>query len=85
MSDEDFLVYYDKEELDKFEKEEMKRYGLELGREEGREEGRKEGHEEGRNFERKVIIQNLLSKGMSRKEICEFIDIPLEEIDKLLD
>ena len=81
MSDNDFLVYYDKEEMDKFEKEEMKRYGLELGRAEGREEGR----EEGRDLERKTIIINMITKGMSISEISELINISEEEINNLLD
>ena len=68
MSDDDFLVYYDKEEMDKFEKEAMKRYGLELGREEGQ----------------KLIIQNMIDKGMSISGISELINISEEEINNLL-
>ena len=81
MNDKDFLVYYDREELHKFEKEAMKNYGLE----QGREKGHKEGQQEGRNLERKTIIQNMISKGMAISEISELINISTEEINNLLD
>ena len=96
MSNDDFLIYYDKEELDKFEKEEMKRYGLELGIEQGLAEGRKKGHEQGlveghkeglakgRTEGQRIIIQNMLSKGLCISEISELINISEEEINYLL-
>ena len=79
MSNEDFLVYYDKEEMDKFEKEAMKKYGLELGRAEGRAEGLEEGR-----AQLKSVIQNMMDKGMSITEISELINISVEEINNLL-
>ena len=89
MSNEDFLVYYDKEEMDKFEKEAMKKYGLELGRAEGRaeglEEGRVEGRAEGRAEGQKIIIQNMVNNGIAVSEISKMINIPEEEINNLLD
>ena len=73
MSNDDFLVYYDKEEMDRYEKEEMKKYGLELGR------------VEGRDLERKTIIQNMMNNGFKISEISKMINIPEEEINNLLD
>jgi len=80
MSDEDFLVYYDKEEMDNFEKEEFRKDGLK----EGLEQGRTEGLEQGRDLERKTIIQNMMDKGMSISEISELINIKEEVINNLL-
>ena len=92
MSDDDFLVYYDKEEMDKFEKEEMKRYGLELGIEQGLAEGRKKGHEQGlveghkkgHKEGVKTVITNMIDNGFKISEISKMINIKEEEINELL-
>ena len=84
MSDEDFLVYYDKEEMDRFEKEEMKKYGLELGRREGLEQGREEGQAIGEASAMKKVITNMMDKGMSIGEISKLINIKEDEINSLL-
>ncbi|MFM2394950.1 MAG: hypothetical protein RLZZ546_2933 [Bacteroidota bacterium] len=65
------------------------------GREEGREEGRVEGREEGREEERirqqkiqddkhRMILKNMISKGFSKKEISETIEISFDEIERLI-
>ena len=83
MSDEDFLVYYDKEEMDNFEKEEFRKDGLKEGLEVGRAEGRVKGLEEGR-AQLKSVIQNMMDKGMSITEISKLINFSVEEINNLL-
>jgi len=76
MSDEDFLVYYDKEEMDNFEKEEFRKDGLKEGLEQGRTEGLEQGQ--------KTIIQNMINNGITISEISKMINISEEEINNLL-
>ena len=52
----------------------------EIGYEEGIEEGRKEGIKEGT----KNLIKIMLSKGKTKEEILELIDISDEEYEKLI-
>ena len=42
------------------------------------------GYEEGKREEKKVIIKKLLSKGKTKEEILDLIDISNEEYDKLI-
>ncbi len=46
----------------------------------GREEGLKEGLEKGQMNERKLIIQNMLSKGFSPEQIAEMTGIAIDDI-----
>lgn len=54
-----------------------------LIREEEREEGRAEGRAEGKAEERRTLIQKNLDKGMSIKDIAEFMGISENEIKQL--
>lgn len=55
------------------------------GRKEGRNEGRNEGRHEGKNAERIRIIRKKLEKGMSAEQIAELLELPLEEVMKLIE
>ena len=51
-----------------------------IGREEGREEGRAEGLAEGRA----EIVRKMHSNGMTADQICAILEIPQQEIEKIL-
>ena len=53
FNNENFLAYYQSEEMEEWLREDFKRTGIRIGREEGRKEGREEGREEGRKEGRK--------------------------------
>ena len=54
--------------------------GFDKGKEEGRNEGRNEGIKEGM----KNIINSMLSKGKTKEEILDLIDLSNEEYEKLI-
>ncbi len=54
---------------------------FEMGLERGLKEGEKIGIEKGQ----KLLIERLVNKGRSLEEISEFLDIPIEDIKKLLE
>ena len=91
----DAWLYYDKEELERLDREdaikEGKIKGLEEGRElglqEGRELGLQEGHElglqEGREEKTVEIVKKLLNKNISLEIISETTGLSLEEVNKV--
>ena len=81
MSNEDFLIYYDKEEMNEFEKKTC----YQDGRADGKIEGIAEGKTEGKIEERKQIVQNMISNGITISEISKMINLSEEEIHKLID
>ena len=89
MSNDDFLIYYDKEEMNEFEKKTCYQDGLNEGRElgisEGRELGISEGRELGISEGQKEIIKNMISNGITISEISKMVNISEEEIRKLID
>ena len=56
--------------------------GMKEGIKEGIKEGKKEGKKEGMKVERKIIITNMLKKGMSPKEIQEITKATKKEIEE---
>ena len=60
------------------------RQAREEGQKQGQEEGRKQGQEEGREEAQSEMIRQLLSSGMSEKDIAKALNISLEEIERLL-
>lgn len=58
--------------------------GIEKGMEKGIQLGRQEGRQEARQEERQEFAQRLLSKGMSREDVAEMANLPLAELDKLI-
>jgi hypothetical protein len=58
---------------------------FEMGLEKGKEIGLKEGKEIGIEIGQKLLIERLVKKGRSLEEISEFLDIPIEDIKKLLE
>ena len=50
------------------------------GHQEGRQEGRREGLRDGMQQGRKELVQKMLAKGKTPKEISELTDIPLPEV-----
>ncbi|EGI6812507.1 hypothetical protein ABSL22_001884 [Escherichia coli] len=56
----------------------------EKGIEKRRKEGRQEGRQEARQEERQEFAQRLLNKGMSREDVAEMANLPLAEVDKLI-
>ena len=81
MSDEDFLIYYDKEEMNEFEKQSFYQDGLSAGIDKGRELGISEGMNKGQ----KQIIEAMISNKITISEISKMINISEEEIHKLID
>ena len=65
-------------------REEGRKEGLEEGRKEGREEGRKEGRKEGREEEKRNIALKLLARGMTPEQVSDLVDLPVEEVRKLI-
>jgi hypothetical protein len=59
--------------------------GLERGLKEGKKLGLKEGEKRGIKKGQKLLIERLIKKGMSLEEISALLDIPIEEIKKLLE
>ena len=58
--------------------------GIEKGMEKGMEKGIEKGIQQGRQEERQEFALRLLSKGMSREDVAEMANLPLAEIDKLI-
>ena len=56
----------------------------ERGRQEGRQEVRQEVIQEVTQEVSQEFAQRLLSKGMSREDVAEMANLPLAEIDKLI-
>ena len=54
-------------------------------REEALEEGRLEGERKGSEETRKLLIINNLRKGRSCDIVAEFLDVPIEEVEKIKD
>jgi len=59
--------------------------GLKRGLEKGKEIGLKEGEKRGIEIGQKLLIERLIKKGRSLEEISEFLNIPIEDIKKLLE
>ncbi len=58
---------------------------FEMGLKKGKEIGLKEGEKRGIEIGQKLLIERLIKKGKSMEEISEFLDIPIEDIKKLLE
>ncbi len=58
--------------------------GEKKGRKEGREEGRKEGREEGINKAKVETILKCIEKGFSVSLISELVDIPEDEVQRII-
>ena len=54
-------------------------------REEALEEGRLEGERKGSEETRKLLIINNLRKGRPCDIVAEFLDVPIEEVEKIKD
>jgi len=59
--------------------------GKEIGLKEGEKIGIEKGKEMGIEIGQKLLIERLIKKGRSLEEISEFLDIPIEDIRKLLE
>ena len=57
--------------------------GREAGREEGREEGREAGREEGRKKEKTSIIQNMINRNFTDKDIRAAVKCRQKTIDEI--
>jgi predicted transposase/invertase (TIGR01784 family) len=58
--------------------------GLLQGRLMGLAEGRAEGHAEGRAEERRMVVQKLIASGMSVESVSKILQIPEDELKKML-
>ena len=58
--------------------------GLLQGRLQGREEGLAEGHAEGREEGRRMVLQKLIASGMSVESVSKILQIPEDELKKML-
>ena len=65
------------------EKEYVFEQGLEKGREQGLEKGREQGLEKGIEKEREVLVLNMLSKGLSVKDIANWTGLKAQQIIKI--
>ena len=65
------------------EKEYVFEQGLEKGREQGLEKGREQGLEKGIEKEREVLVLNMLSKGLSVKDIAKWTGLKAQQIIKI--
>ena len=51
---------------------------------EGRAEGRAEGYAEGREEGRRMVVQKLIASGMSVESVSKILQIPEDELKKML-
>ncbi|ELI79972.1 hypothetical protein, partial [Escherichia coli] len=58
--------------------------GIEKGIEKGMEKGIEKGIQQGRQEVSQEFALRLLSKGMPREDVAEMANLPLAEIDKLI-
>ena len=58
--------------------------GMEKGIEKGMEKGIEKGIQQGRQEVSQEFALRLLSKGMSREDVAEMANLPLAEIDKMI-
>ena len=58
--------------------------GLLQGRLQGLAEGRAEGHAEGREEGRRMVVQKLIASGMSVESVSKILQIPEDELKKML-
>ena len=58
--------------------------GLAEGHAEGLAEGLAEGHAEGRAEERRMVVQKLIASGMSVESVSKILQIPEDELKKML-
>ena len=58
--------------------------GLLQGRLQGREEGLAEGRAEGREEGRRMVVQKLIASGMSVESVSKILQIPEDELKKML-
>ena len=72
---------YNEEVAKRVEREEA----MEEGRAAGRLEGRLEGERKGSEETRKLLIINNLRKGRPCDIVAEFLDVPIEEVEKIKD
>ena len=54
-----------------------------IGRKEGRQEGRQEGHQTGFQESRRIIVRNMLLRGMTNEDIMAIAECDQEFIDKV--
>ena len=58
--------------------------GLLQGRLQGREEGLAKGRTEGHAEERRMVVQKLIASGMSVESVSKILQIPEDELKKML-
>ena len=89
FNNENFLAYYQSEEMEEWLREDFKRTGIRIGREEGRKEGREEGHKEGREEGSKQkeiqLVQSMYKNGMKIEEIAKVSELSEEEVQKIIE
>ena len=83
FNNENFLAYYQSEEMEEWLREDFKRTGIRIGREEGREEGHKEGREEGSKQKEIQLVQSMYKNGMKVKEIAKISQLSEEDVQKI--
>ena len=77
FNNENFLAYYQSEEMEEWLREDFKRTGIRIGRE--------EGHKKGREEERIQLLKLMYKNGMKIEEIAKVSELSLEEVQRMIE
>lgn len=79
------IVTYDKEEFDKWEKEQIYNQGIDEGIEKGIEKGIKKGMNQGVKKGQKDLLQNMKKNGLEVKDIIHITGLTEEKVKEILE